>query len=356
MESGKISRLYLQPEQKIPKNTSFYAVHSGAPQDMKKIKYYYNTHTLRYEKLETPLRVRLLQLFGFIAASIVTGMIIFAIAFRYIDSPKEKLLRQQNEDLRQNYGVLEERLKQLTLQMDELANRDNEVYRSIFESKPIPDSARIREMEKRKEIQLLQAMGSTELIKNMTAQLNNLSLRMAYQQQSFDEITQMVKNKEKFLASIPAIQPISNKNLTRIASGYGYRIDPIYKDRRAHLGMDFTAPHGTPIYATADGVVTDAGFNTGGFGNRVVINHGNSYETLYGHMFRIKARVGQRVKRGEVIGYVGNTGKSSGPHCHYEVHRYGNPVNPIYYFYNDLTPAQFDRLLKIAAASNQSMD
>ncbi|MBW0159776.1 MAG: peptidoglycan DD-metalloendopeptidase family protein [Sediminibacterium sp. Gen4] len=323
---------------------------------MKKIKYYYNTHTLRYEKLETPLRVRLLQLFGFIAASIVTGMIIFAIAFRYIDSPKEKLLRQQNEDLKQNYGVLEERLKQLTLQMDELANRDNEVYRSIFESKPIPDSARIREMEKRKEIQLLQAMGSTELIKNMTVQLNNLSLRMAYQQQSFDEITQMVKNKEKFLASIPAIQPISNKNLTRIASGYGYRIDPIYKDRRAHLGMDFTAPHGTPIYATADGVVSDAGFNTGGFGNRVVINHGNSYETLYGHMYRIKARVGQRVKRGEVIGYVGNTGKSSGPHCHYEVHRYGNPVNPIYYFYNDLTPAQFDRLLKIAAASNQSMD
>lgn len=323
---------------------------------MKKIKYYYNTHTLRYEKLETPLRVRLLQLFGFIAASIVTGMIIFAIAFRYIDSPKEKLLRQQNEDLKQNYGVLEERLKQLTLQMDELANRDNEVYRSIFESKPIPDSARIREMEKRKEIQLLQAMGSTELIKNMTVQLNNLSLRMAYQQQSFDEITQMVKNKEKFLASIPAIQPISNKNLTRIASGYGYRIDPIYKDRRAHLGMDFTAPYGTPIYATADGVVSDAGFNTGGFGNRVVINHGNSYETLYGHMYRIKARVGQRVKRGEVIGYVGNTGKSSGPHCHYEVHRYGNPVNPIYYFYNDLTPAQFDRLLKIAAASNQSMD
>lgn len=328
----------------------------AAPQDMKKIKYYYNTHTLRYEKLETPLRVRLLQLFGFIAASIVTGMIIFAIAFRYIDSPKEKLLRQQNEDLKQNYGVLEERVKQLTLQMDELANRDNEVYRSIFESNPIPDSARIREMEKRKEIQLLQAMGSTELIKNMTAQLNNLSLRMAYQQKSFDEITQMVKNKEKFLASIPAIQPVSNKNLTRIASGFGYRIDPIYKDRRAHMGLDFTAPHGTPIYATADGVVTDAGFNTGGHGNRVIINHGNSYETLYGHMYRIKARVGQRVKRGEVIGYVGNTGKSSGPHCHYEVHRYGTPVNPIYYFYNDLTPAQFDRLLKIAAASNQSMD
>jgi len=323
---------------------------------MKKIKYYYNTHTLRYEKLETPLRVRLLQLFGFIAASIVTGIIIFAIAFRYIDSPKEKLLRQQNDDLRQNYSIMSERLKQLELQMDEIANRDNTVYRSIFEANPIPDSARVKEMEKRKEVQLVQGMGSTELVKNMTAQLNNLALRMAYQERSFDEITKMVKNKEQLLASIPAIQPISNKTLTRIASGYGYRIDPIYKDRRAHMGMDFTAPQGTPIYATADGVVSDAGFNTGGFGNRVVINHGNNYQTLYGHMYRIKARVGQRVKRGEVIGYVGNTGKSSGPHCHYEVHHRGNPVNPIYYFYNDLTPAQFDRLLKLAASSNQSMD
>lgn len=323
---------------------------------MKKIKYYYNTQTLRYEKLETPLRVRLLQLFGFIAASVVTGMVIFAIAFRYIDSPKEKILRQQNDDLRQNYSILSERMRQLELQMDELVNRDNGVYRSIFEADPIPDSARIREMEKRKEIQLIQAMGVNDLVLEMTQQLNNLSLLMAYQDKSFDAITKMVKNKEQLLASIPAIQPISNKNLTRIASGYGYRIDPIYKDRRAHMGMDFTAPQGTPIYATADGVVKDAGFNTGGFGNRVVINHGNSYETLYGHMYRIKARVGQKVKRGEVIGYVGNTGKSSGPHCHYEVHRYGTPVNPIYYFYNDLTPAQFDRLLKLAAASNQSMD
>lgn len=323
---------------------------------MKKIKYYYNTQTLRYEKLETPLRVRLLQLFGFIAASVVTGMVIFAIAFRYIDSPKEKILRQQNDDLRQNYSILSERMRQLELQMDELVNRDNGVYRSIFEADPIPDSARIREMEKRKEIQLIQTMGVNDLVRDMTQQLNNLSLLMAYQDKSFDAITKMVKNKEQLLASIPAIQPISNKNLTRVASGFGYRIDPIYKDRRAHMGMDFTAPQGTPIYATADGVVKDAGFNTGGFGNRVVINHGNSYETLYAHMYRIKARVGQKVKRGEVIGYVGNTGKSSGPHCHYEVHRYGTPVNPIYYFYNDLTPAQFDRLLKLAAASNQSMD
>ena len=311
---------------------------------------------MRFEKLTTPLRVRLLQVFGYIAASIVTGILIFAITFRYIDSPKEKLLRQQNDDLKQNYRVMEERIKQLQLQMDEIANRDNYVYRSIFESSPIPDSARVKEMEKKKEVQLVQSMGETELVTSMAAQLNNLSLRMAYQVKSFNAIENMVKNKEKLTAAIPSIQPISNRNINRVASGFGYRIDPIYEDRRLHAGLDFTAPIGTPIYAAADGVIKDAGFNTGGYGNRVVVNHGFGYETLYAHMVRIKARVGARIKRGEVIGYVGSTGKSTGPHLHYEVHKNGTPLDPIYFFYNDLTPAQFDRILKLAAASNQSFD
>lgn len=311
---------------------------------------------MRFEKLTTPLRVRLLQVLGYIAASIVTGILIFAITFRYIDSPKEKLLRQQNDDLKQNYKVMEERIKQLQLQMDEIANRDNYVYRSIFESNPIPDSARVKEMEKKKEVQLVQSMGETELVNSMAAQLNNLSLRMAYQVKSFGAIENMVKNKEKLLAAIPSIQPISNRNLNRVSSGFGYRIDPVYKDRRLHPGLDFTAPVGTPIYAAADGVVRDAGFNTGGYGNRVVVNHGFGYETLYAHMVRIKARVGTKVKRGEVIGYVGSTGKSTGPHLHYEVHKNGTQLDPIYFFYNDLTPAQFDRILKLAAASNQSFD
>lgn len=311
---------------------------------------------MRFEKLTTPLRVRLLQVLGYIAASIVTGILIFAITFRYIDSPKEKLLRQQNDDLKQNYKVIEERIKQLQLQMDEIANRDNYVYRSIFESNPIPDSARVKEMEKKKEVQLVQSMGETELVNSMAAQLNNLSLRMAYQVKSFGAIENMVKNKEKLIAAIPSIQPISNRNLNRVASGFGYRIDPVYKDRRLHPGLDFTAPVGTPIYAAADGVVRDAGFNTGGYGNRVVVNHGFGYETLYAHMVRIKARVGTKVKRGEVIGYVGSTGKSTGPHLHYEVHKNGTQLDPIYFFYNDLTPAQFDRILKLAAASNQSFD
>lgn len=323
---------------------------------MKKIKYYYNTHSLRYEKLETPLRVKLLRIFGFIAAAFVSAVIIVAIAFQYIASPKEKILRQENDDLRENYAVVQERVRRLEQQMTELEKRDNQVYRSIFEATPIPDSARLKEMEKNKEVELVQAMGESDLMKGLTVQLNNLALRAAYQEKSYNEIDGMIKNKEKLLAGIPAIQPVSNRDLTRIASGFGYRIDPVYKVAKFHAGLDFAAPQGTPIYATADGVVKQADYNEGGYGNHVVINHGYGYETLYGHMYKIKAHVGDHVKRGEIIGYVGNTGKSTGPHCHYEVHKNGQHVDPVYYFYNDLSPEQYDRLLKLAAASNQSFD
>lgn len=323
---------------------------------MKKIKYFYNTHTLRYEKLETPLRVKLLRIFGFIATAIVTAFIIVTIAFRYIQSPAEKILQQQNDDLRDDYAVMQKQLQQVSEQMDELENRDNNVYRSIFEATPIPDSARLKEMEKSKEIKLVQSMSHDDLVQSMTQQLNNLSLRVAYQFKSYDEIANMVKNKEKLLAAIPAIQPISNKDLTHIASGFGYRIDPVYKVTKLHAGLDFAAPVGTPIYATADGVVKSADFNAGGFGNHVVVYHGYGYETLYGHMYRIKVHQGETVKRGEVIGWVGSTGKSTGPHCHYEVHKDGTPIDPVYFFYNDLSPEQYDRLLKLAATANQSFD
>jgi murein DD-endopeptidase MepM/ murein hydrolase activator NlpD len=297
-----------------------------------------------------------LQVFGFIAASIVTGIIIFAIAFQYIDSPKEKLLRQQNEDLREGYAVIEERIKQLELKMGEITNRDNTVYRSIFEADPIADSARIKDMEQKKEVQLVQRMGSTNLLNTIIDQLNNLSLRIAFQEKSFNELIEMVNNKAKLLAAIPAIQPISNKQLSRIASGFGFRIDPIYKTPKSHMGLDFAAPTGTPIYATSDGIIKFSGFSTNGYGNHVIISHGFGYETLYGHMVRVSATQGQQVKRGQVIGYVGSTGKSTGPHLHYEVHKSGVQVDPINFFYNDLTPAQFDRLLKMAAANNQSLD
>ena len=323
---------------------------------MKKIKYYYNTNTLRYEKLETPLRVKLLRVLGFLSASIVTAIIIVSIAYRLFPSTKEKMLMRQNDALLQNYLALDEQTKKLQQQLEALEKRDNEVYRAIFEANPIPDSARARELEQQKEIQLVQGMSQFDLENSILQTLNNLSRRMASQDKSYTQIGQYIKNKEELLACTPAIQPLSNKDLKRIASGFGHRIDPVYKTIKFHAGLDFTAPQGTPIYASANGVVRVAAHLGTGYGNHVVINHGYGYETLYGHMFRVKAKPGQRVKRGEIIGYVGSTGKSTGPHCHYEVHKNGRPLDPVYFFYNDLTPDQFDRIVKMASVSNQSFD
>lgn len=323
---------------------------------MKKIKYIYNTNTLRYEKAETPLRVKLLRVLGFISAALVTAIIIVSVAYRYFPSTNEKLLIKENDRLRQQFLVLDEKTQKLQQQMTELEKRDNEVYRTIFEANPVPDSVRLKEMEQQKEITLVMSMSGGELENSITNSINNLAKRMAYQEKSFTDITNFIKNKEELLASTPAIQPVSNSDLKRVASGFGYRIDPVYKTVKFHAGLDFTAPQGTPIYATANGVVRTAGNLGNGFGNHVVINHGYGYETLYGHMFRIKVKSGTRVKRGEIIGWVGNTGKSTGPHCHYEVHKNGRPLDPVYFFYNDLSPEQFDRLLKIAASGNQSFD
>jgi murein DD-endopeptidase MepM/ murein hydrolase activator NlpD len=323
---------------------------------LKKVKYFYNTHTLRYEKLTVPLHVKLLRFFGFIAASLVTAAIIVWIGFKYIGSPNERIIRQRLADYEDNYSLMDQRLQQLQQQMAELEKRDNKVYRAIFEASPIPDSARERYAQKMEEINLVQRLRDIELLKSMTSQLNTLTARAAFQQKSYDEVDQMVRDKQKLLASIPAIQPVSDKELNGIASGFGNRIDPVYKVSKFHAGLDFAAAQGTPIYATANGRVKEASREEGGYGNHVIIDHGYGYETLYGHMVRIKVRRGNSVKRGEIIGWVGNTGKSTGPHCHYEVHKNGNKVDPVYFFYNDLTPEQFDRLVKLAAASNQSLD
>jgi murein DD-endopeptidase MepM/ murein hydrolase activator NlpD len=282
---------------------------------MKKIKYFYNTNTLREEKLML-----------------------------------------ENERMQDKVDLVQQQVQQMSRQLREIEKRDNEVYRSIFEASPIPDSARAKMMEKQQEERLIASLTDRELNTSLINQIKNLSSRLFAQSKSFASIEDMVKNKEALLAATPAIQPVSNKDLSRLASGFGYRIDPVYKTTKFHAGLDFAAPQGSPVYATADGVVTLAGNVGNGFGNHVVINHGFSYETLYGHMVRVKVRGGQKVRRGEVIGWVGSTGKSTGPHLHYEVHKNGVDLNPIYYFYNDLTPEQFDRLLKIAATGNQSFD
>jgi murein DD-endopeptidase MepM/ murein hydrolase activator NlpD len=323
---------------------------------MKKIKYYYNTHTLRYEKLITPLRVKLLRIFAFIATALVTSALISYFAFQFVGSPGEKLLRAENERMRYQYQDLNREIEELQVQMKELEKRDNDVYRTIFEAAPIPDTARANAIEREKEVAKVERMRENELVRSIYNSLNNLTSRITAQKKSYQELSVLVKNKEQILSATPAIQPVSNKDLNRIASGFGYRIDPIYKTPKMHAGLDFSAPQGTPIYATADGTVKLASYSDAGYGNHVIINHGYGYETLYGHMVRIKSRAGTKVKRGEVIGYVGSTGKSTGPHCHYEVHKNGQKLDPIYFFYNDLSPQQFDALLKRAQASNQSFD
>ena len=253
--------------------------------------------------------------------------------------------------MKDNYATLNSKVKSLQQQMADLEKRDNEVYRSIFEATPVSDSARTKAIEKKKELEKISLMNDDELGKDIAKTLDNITARATYQYQSYATIEQLIKNKDSKLASIPAIQPLSNKELTRIASGFGMRIHPIYGIAKMHNGLDFTAPQGTPIYATGDGVVTTAGAG-GGAGNNVIINHGYGYETVYMHMVRIKTSVGQKVKRGEVIGWVGNTGASTGPHCHYEVHINGEPVDPVYFFFNDLNAEQYDRLLKMAATGS----
>jgi murein DD-endopeptidase MepM/ murein hydrolase activator NlpD len=318
---------------------------------MKKIKYFYNTNTLRYEKLVTPLRVLLLRVFGFFSVLLVSAALVIWIYTKFIPRPTDKESNLRLELMKDNYAVLNEKVKVLQEQMAGLEKRDNEVYRSIFEAKPLPDSARAKLTEKKKEVDKVNVMNDDLLGKEIAVSLNNISARIVYQINSYKQIEKLINNQENKMASIPAIQPVSNKDLTRIASGFGYRIHPIYGIPKMHEGIDFTASQGTPIYATGDGRVTTAG-NAAGKGNHVIINHGYGYESIYMHMVRIKAKDGESVKRGQIIGWVGNSGLSSGPHCHYEVHIFGRPVDPVYFFFNDLNAEQYDRLLKLAATGS----
>jgi murein DD-endopeptidase MepM/ murein hydrolase activator NlpD len=319
---------------------------------MKKIKYYFNTHTLKYEKFTTPLRVKLLRFFGLISMLVVSSAIVIYIYDRFIPKPGDIENRRRYELLKENYKLINEKVKSLEEQLAALEQRDNEVYRSIFEANPVPDSTRAKIIEQKKEVEKIKELSDDELVKEITHQLNNINARVQYQFKSYDDISVLIKNQDQKLASIPAIQPVSNKQLDRIASGFGFRIDPVYGTPKMHKGLDFTASQGTPIYATGDGTVSFSGGSDGGYGNHVIINHGYGYETLYAHMVRVKARAGQKVKRGEVIGWVGSTGKSTGPHCHYEVHVNGREVDPVYFFFNDLNAEEYDRILKIASAGS----
>ena len=323
---------------------------------MSKRKLIYDPDTLSYRPVESSRKKWILVF----TAGLITGLLVLFVLLSspndIITTPREKVLNRENENLKLNYQLLQRKFDKIQAVLNDIKKRDNNIYRVIFEADPISNEEREAGYGGVDLYKNINGTSDQDLIKKTLNEADRLEKQLVIQSKSFDEIVKLAKEKEKFLTHLPAIQPVENKDLTRMASGYGMRIHPILKRPRMHWGMDFTAPTGTPIYATADGIVKHAGWKANGFGNHVVINHGFGYETLYGHMSKVAVKKGQKVKRGQIIGYVGNTGLSAGPHCHYEVHINGKKVNPINYYYNDLTPEMYAQLRKMASEENQSLD
>jgi murein DD-endopeptidase MepM/ murein hydrolase activator NlpD len=275
----------------------------------------------------------------------------------FFDSPKEKSLRRELDAKNLQFEIMLKRLNQIEEVLADIEQRDDNIYRTIFETEPIPKSVRQAGFGGANRYEEIEKINNSDLIINTAQRLDKISKQLYVQSKSFDEVIELALTREQMYASLPAIQPVSNKDLSRTASGYGWRIHPIYKIRKFHEGMDFTAPIGTEIYATADGVVSEIQTNVHrGYGNMALVDHGYGYETVYAHMERIKVKMGQHVKRGDIIGYVGNTGLSTGPHLHYEVRKDHKPVNPIGYYFNDLTPDEFEQIIEISSNNGQTFD
>lgn len=323
---------------------------------MKKVKYQYNTHTLRYEKIEDSWRTIALKVLGMVSAMTVFGFLCVVFASNFFTSPKERQLEIEVD----KYTLEVENLRRQVQEQEEvlaaLQDRDESIYRTIFEAEPIPMAVREAGFGGGNRYKDLENLPNSELMKSTAERIDKIRKQLYIQSKSYDEINQLVRDKEEMFASIPAIQPISNKELRRIASGFGMRMHPIYKTRKMHSGMDFSAPTGTSVYATGKGKVVKVKKLRKGYGYHVVIDHGFNYETLYAHLSKISVRRGQRINRGDVIGLVGNTGTSTAPHLHYEVHKNGKRINPINFFYNDLSPEEFDKVLEISAKHMQSFD
>jgi len=323
---------------------------------MAKIKYYYDTKTLSYKPIRLNSSEKIRGYFIFFLSSILLSFFILMIFYQFFDSPKEKRLKLEIQNLTSQYEVINNDMQQVETVLDEIQERDDNIYRVIFEADPIPTSIRKQGFGGVNRYEKLLGLSNSELMINTSKKIDQLTKQLYLQSKSFDEVIDLAKNKSNMLASIPAIQPVANKDLKRMASGYGYRIHPIYKTRKMHYGMDFSAKTGTEIYATGDGIVSKIKRSKRGYGNYVKINHGFGYETLYAHMSKYIVKRGQKVKRGEVIGYVGNSGISTAPHLHYEVRKDNKKINPMNFYYNDLSPEEYEKMLEISLQSNQSLD
>ena len=321
---------------------------------MAKIKYFYNPNKLDFEKVRTSFTTVIWRVFGFLSASLVSCAIMVLALYSFIDSPKEKILVRENIQYKEQLRRLQMRVGELSTVLGELQDRDAKIYRSIFEADPVNFKPKFNPNDKK--YKLAEGFNDAEVINDLSKKVENISSLVDIQTKSFDELKKLADNKSDFLASIPAIQPIANKDLKRIASGFGYRIHPIYKTTKLHTGIDFTAPTRTPVYATGNGTISFAKYEGRGYGNHIIINHGFGYKSLYGHLSSIEVFERQNVKRGELIGYVGNTGTSTAPHLHYEVIKGERKVNPINYFFNDISESDYEAIRDLSARPTQSFD
>lgn len=326
---------------------------------MAKIKYRFNPDSLSYDRIEISIKKRIIKIFPLLGASIIMAFLLYFFVFGYlIDSPKEKKLINENSKLLLQYEILSKKLDQIEQVLSDIQYRDDNLYRTIFEAEPISNTVRNAGFGGANRYEGLEGFDNSDLIINTTKKLDRITKKLYIQSKSYDEVVNLAKNKEQRLKSLPAIQPILNKELTRISSYFGMRFDPVYKGtKKHHDGIDFTAPVGTNIFSTGDGVVEEIEYSRRGYGNHVIINHGFGYKTLYAHLHKINVKPGQKVKRGEIIGEVGNTGKSVGPHLHYEVHKNGRAVDPINFFYLDLSPEEYDKMIEYASQEGgQTLD
>ncbi len=324
---------------------------------MAKTGYRFNPETLSYDKIQNTFKKKLSDLAVKFFQSLSLALVIFLIVSAFIDSPKEKALKREKEEILAQYHLLNNQVEKLDDVLSQLENRDDNIYRVIFESNPIDASIRRGGSGGVDKYNALKGMDNAELIINTSKKLDELSKAVFIQSKSYDEVENLVKHKIDMLASIPAILPVSlTDKKTRISSSFGIRIHPILKIRKHHAGMDFSGAIDTPIYATGDGEITYVKNEPSGYGKHLLINHDFNYETIYAHLNKYNVKAGQKVKRGDIIGYMGNTGMSSGPHVHYEVRKNGIAVNPINYYFNDLTPTEYDNLVLEANNDGQTMD
>ena len=324
---------------------------------MAKVKYRFNPESLSFDKVRSSFRAWIIKAFTFFSASIVISIIYYVVFSYFFDSPKENRLIRVNKEMKLRYELMQKRVNEMSKVLDDMQQRDDNIYRVIFEAEPIPKSIREAGFGGVNRYEDIEKATNSELTVETAKKLDIISKRMVIQSKSYDEVIEKAMNKEAMLACLPGIQPVSNKNLERTSSGWGYRIHPLYKIRQFHSGQDFAAPIGTEIYATGDGIVESMETSTySGYGNCVVINHGFGYKTRYAHMSKFNVKQGQKIKRGNVIGFVGSTGFSTGPHLHYEVEKNGEKVNPVNFFYNDLSAEQFDQIIKISNNAGQTLD